>query len=245
MRRGARYFAKSFAARALRALAIAAIAVLAIAGAPAVAQERQEQVAANDLRWFAGEWSVRYQDKALGAVVGTARNIGSRVEVDLLHPKTGATYRLQSYRIHFEGTQLELEFEGNSPPSGLEIAAPPPSVPGAMPLPIPVGSQVVATVGQGRETAPALADDVPPYLGRLKLVFEVPAEGAIEELTGTWSYETRDPRDIRHSRAGAYDSGNPHRRRAGELGAPGAAGDPGSGVRRPADQPADPARGAG
>src|SRR5688572_11728544 len=207
MKGGGRRFVRSLAARALRPLAIAAIAMLAIAGASGVAQEQQEQISANNLSWFGGIWSVGYEDQALGQVIGTARYLGGRVEVDLLHPKTGGTYRLQSYRVHFEGTRLELEFEGKSPPSGLDVnPPPPPAIAGATPLPIPVGSTVVATVGQGRETAPAVADDVPGRLARLKLVFQVPAEGPIEHLDGTWSYEVRDERDIRHSRAGAYDA---------------------------------------
>jgi hypothetical protein len=190
--------------RALRGIACGAL-TLAVATLDAGAQQAMDD--GRSLQPFGGEWSIGYTDRVLGPIIGTARYIGSRIEVDLLHPKTGGTYRLQSFSIVRDDTHLTIEFEGKSPPSGFDGASTPPEpIAGATPLAIPIGSTVVATVAEGRNSAPARADEVPPRLERLKLVLDVPTDGPIEQLDGKWSYQVRDERDIRYSRAGVYDS---------------------------------------
>jgi hypothetical protein len=172
-----------------------------------------------DLSWFEGNWKVSYEDAALGTVTGRARvsstnteGLGGsshRVEVDLVNPRTGGTHRLQGYRVTFDGTRIEIRFEGKSPPSGQLAAGDPVPVPveGAQPLAIPIGATVHARLDGAEASAPAVADEVPDYLGNLTLVLDVPAEGDIEGITGTWEYTLNNPREMRLSRAGAYDEG--------------------------------------
>ena len=99
---------------------------------PATAQDAPSKPVVSgpaDLSWFEGNWLVAYPDSGLGQVSGHARvmpghsqglgNASQQVVVDLVNPRTGGTHRLQSYRITYDGKQVNIRFEGKSPPSGL------------------------------------------------------------------------------------------------------------------------------
>lgn len=193
-------------------LAAGALVTIGVAGSladepelPATAVGTPAAPIESPWRWYEGLWRLEYTDAELGTVGGWAR-IGLTprhddaprfVEMVIEDPSSGATASTRGEAWINEDGELELTVASVGPASGAvgegsgDVQV----------LHIPKGPIEVSIDGYAEDgtVASMLASE------KISITFPVPADGAIESLTGVWRYGVQAKSDMVRGRAGDFN----------------------------------------